>query len=288
MLTIGDSAAAVDGGRCNGSRDGMWGDTTRVKRRRFRDRIVAAGAIALLGSLALVPTATLAGHSVSGGGQAHSKGHHGSSSGDDNDLGHILRVARQHGAAAAPSSTDDADGRTLDCGAPNQAGGDESCHATGSRSETTDAVSPSTPAPGSALSTTGSAGGSTSASKGRAASAAAASSASRPLTGTRVVQSAHGAAPVQGVSLPGASVPISQAPATNPAAGQPPPGGPTAAPATVNPVLGPVPVLVPSIGAISHGAAVLPWNWLIGIGIAAVLLVALIVVTRRHASSGPL
>lgn len=259
-----------------------------MKRRRFRDRIVAAGAIALLASLALVPTATLAGHSVSVSGQAHSKGHHRSSSRDDNDLGHILRIARQHGAAVAPSPTDAGDGRTLDCGAPNQAGGDESCHATGSRSETNEAASSSTPAPSSALSTTGSASGSTSAAKGRAASAAAASSASRPLTGTRVVQSAHGAAPVQGVSLPGASVPISHPPATNPAAGLPPPGEPTAAPATVNPVLGPVPVLVPSIGTISHGAAVLPWNWLIGIGIAAVLLVALIVVTRRRASSGPL
>jgi hypothetical protein len=233
-----------------------------VKRRRFRDRIVAVCAVALLGSVALVPTPTLAGHSADVSGQ-HLTGHHPSSTGDENDLGHTLRLA--HHRAAAPPATGVDDGRTI----------------------SSDRARDSQTVPG------GSVDGSTTsanAAKAKRAGSASTSSTGQPLTGTRVVLSAHGAPPVQGVSLPGSSAPISHPPATHPAGTRQavPPGGSTAAPATGNPVLGPVPVLVPSIGTISRSAAVLPWNWLIGVASGAILLVALIVVTRRRARSGPL
>lgn len=110
--------------------------------------------------------------------------------------------------------------------------------------------------------------------------------------------SVHGGPSPLGVNLPGGSVQGTSAGAR--------PGAPTAAPVIpsgpapqlpgvssgaaqgiVNTVLGPVPVLVTSIGdALSRAGGSLPWNWFLTLALVDGLLIVLIVMRRRRARAG--
>lgn len=60
---------------------------------------------------------------------------------------------------------------------------------------------------------------------------------------------------------------------------------PVAAQAVANTVLGPVPMVVPTLAdALSHAGA-LPWNWFLALGLVDALLMTLIVVRRRRAAA---
>jgi hypothetical protein len=94
-----------------------------------------------------------------------------------------------------------------------------------------------------------------------------------PITGHSSVSSRK-LGLVQGVSVSGG--PSSPAAAATPAVG-------SAAKSLANPVLGPVPVLVPVIGDVARAGAV-PWNWFVALAMVDGLLVSLIVIRRRRAA----
>lgn len=257
-------------------------------RRRFGDRILAACAVALLGSLALVPTQTLAGssHSENSGSthgqQASDHRGDGGGGGDGGDShrnhGHHDDAMSKHESNAVAACDDRGEDHAGSCGGGLSrpvAGGEGAVVATG---------------PGASASAPGRARAATSATSVRvvaAAGSATAASSSNARAATRVASSAGSIALVQGVSLPGVPVHVSRPPAANPARVRPPVAVPSA-PAP-HPVLGPVPVLVPSIGVtVSPATSSLAWEWLVALAIVGVLLGLVMVVRRRRARAGPL
>jgi hypothetical protein len=252
-------------------------------RRRFGDRILAACAVALLGSLALVPTQTLAGSSHSGNsGSTHGQqasDHRGDGDGGDSHRNHGHDKGTRNRESNAVTGCDDGgEDHAGSCGGGRSrpvAGAEGALVATG---------------PGASASAPGRVRAATSATSVRAGTApgsATAPSSSSASVATRVASSAGSIALVQGVSLPGVPVHVSRPPAANPAGVRPPVAVPSA-PAP-HPVLGPVPVLVPSIGVtVSPATSSLAWEWLVALAIVGVLLGLVMVVRRRRARAGPL
>jgi hypothetical protein len=242
-------------------------------RRRFGDRILALCAAALLGSLALVPTQTLAGDSHGGNSesahfqQASDHGDDGGGDGGDGHghHGHHDGGTSNHRPAAVVACDERAQDDAGNCrgGRSRPAAGAEGAPvATRSRAATPATRVPVVAVPGSAT----------------------AVSRSSARVATRAASSAGSSAPVQGVSLPGVPVPVARPPAANP--GLRPPVAAPSAPAP-RPVLGPVPVLVPSIGVtVSPATSSAGWEWLAALAVVGVVLGLVMVVRRRRARAG--
>jgi hypothetical protein len=248
-----------------------------MMRGHLGDRLLSVCAVALLGSLALVPTQTLA-HGSDSGMAASQQGHRHVSQGN---RGHD-RDGNQAGA-----------GRPAACTTASDDHGNNACNSDGSRQGSGAAMSAAKARPGApGLAPGGAAAPSTATGERRpAAGAATASSTSRVPAGTGAVPSAHGVALTQGVNLPGTPVHISRPPASTPGSGRPAAVPPPVSAPPPRPVLGPVPVpvLVPSIGVtVPPAASTLPWAWFIAVAIVGIVLAALFVARRRRAGSGPL
>jgi hypothetical protein len=226
-----------------------------VLSRRLNRRFVAVCAVALLGSAALVPIRTLAGDSGtgnSGSAQLHGQDRGEGDHGHNPDNGRHQDESTGHAAkpVASPRVDTPTPGRGRGGGVSSETGGHPTPEGPANATSTTELAAPA-----------------------------------------RSASSAHGVALVRGVSLPGTPVPVSHPPASNPAGGSPPaqpPSASGAAPPIPNPVLGPVPVLVPSIGAtVTHPGSASPWNWLIAFAIVNAVLIAFIVIRRRRTSGPP-
>ena len=153
----------------------------------------------------------------------------------------------------------------------------------------------STATSGSGSSTTGTSGsGSTS---GTGHTGGGTSGSSTTVTGSP----STGSQPISGMVVVGSSTPSSKpaastaggvqglsthAPASQSGLPQAGTSAPVAAQAIANTVLGPVPMVVPTIAdALSRAGAALPWNWFLALGLVDALLMALIVVRRRRAAT---
>lgn len=180
-------------------------------------------------------------------------------------------------------------GNNINCASPveNPSGGSQ-CDGTWSAPATTTAASFGSPAPGPAPSGSGTGTGST----GTPSSGTIpGSGTAAPRTGgLPVVLSTRGSTAV-GVGLPGAAL---QSPGGSPDA--PPAADPGTRPRPlptdrarlpINSILGPVPILVPTVGeSIVRAGASLPWNWFMVLGAIDLLLIVLILI-RRHRADAP-
>ncbi|MEO8897423.1 MAG: hypothetical protein ABI352_07530 [Candidatus Dormibacter sp.] len=253
---------------------------------RFGDHILPLCAIALLGSLALAPTHTLA----DGSGDDSSQAQHGSAAANSghgdgqHDAGHDdqARLGKPSNRTGIGASNDCAEG---------SGDGGSNCGVHGSLGVGKGLV-PAAAAPGASASAPGGAARAASSPTSRASSPASgpASSTTAVSAATRA-SSARAIAVVQGVNLPGIAVHVSRPPAANPATIRPPLTVPStsAPPAARHPVLGPVPVLVPSIGVtVAPATSALGWGWLVALAIVGILLGVVILVRRRRAGASPL
>jgi hypothetical protein len=243
-----------------------------MMRRHLSDRILSVCAVALLGSLALVPAQTLA-HGSESGMAASPQGHRHDSRGD-----------RGHDRDGSPASNHAGPGRTGACTKASDDRGNDACNEDQLRQGRGAAASAAKARPGAP-------GTATAGERGTPAGVATASSTSRVPAATGAVPTAHGVALTQGVNLPGTPVHISRPPASIPGGGRPAAVPPPVSAPPPRPVLGPVPVpvLVPSIGVTAPPAAsALPWEWLIALAIVGSGLAGFFVARRRRAGSGPL
>jgi hypothetical protein len=235
-----------------------------VRRRRFGDRLLSLCGIALLGSLALVPTATLAGtdHHVTAAATDPNALHNGDDAGAGDDL-HIAHGQHEERSASSQGSSDKA---AQSPAAPPAPGAERAAVGNGARSGSSLPVGAGTPPTASPASPPGQ------------------PSAATPVEPATIQSTVL----VRGVSLPGNAVPVGHPP-TLPVGSRTPatrPGAPATTPPR-NPVLGPVPVLVPSLGeTITHTESSLPWAWFIAFALLDLLLLGLVLVRRRGAGSG--
>jgi hypothetical protein len=252
-----------------------------MMRRHLSDRILSVCAVALLGSLALVPTQTLA-HGSDGSMAASQQGH-----------GHDPRGDRGHDREGSPASNHAGAGRTGACTRASDDRGNNACNGDQSRQGGGAAASGAKGRPGAPATAAGGAvapGTAATGERGTPAGVATASSTSRVPAGTGALPSAHGVALTQGVNLPGTPVHISRPPASAPGGVRPAAVPPAVSAPPPHPVLGPVPVpvLVPSIGVTVPPASALSWAWFIALAIVGIVLAAFFVARRRRAGSRPL
>lgn len=227
-----------------------------MRRRRFSDRLLSLCGVALLGSLALVPTATLAGtdHHVPVVATDPNALHNG----DDAGAGDDLHIAHGPHETRSVSSQRTADKAAQSPAAPPAPRAETAAVGNGARSGSSLPLGAGAP-PGQP-------------------------SAATPVAPATIQSTAL----IRGVNLPGNAVPVGHPP-TLPVGSRTPatlPGAP-ATTAPRNPVLGPVPVLVPSLGeTITHTESSLPWAWFIAFALVDLLLLGLVLVRRHRAGSG--
>lgn len=253
-----------------------------MMRRHLGDRLLSVCAVALLGSLALVPTQTLA-HGSDSATAASQQGPR-----------HVSRGDRGHDRDGSQASNHAGAGRTAACSKASDDRGNNACNGDQSRQGRGAAVSTTKGRPGAPASAAGGAGAPSTAptgERGTSAGGATAGSTSRVPAATGALTAAHGVALTQGVNLPGTPVHISRPPASTPAGAHPAAVPPPVSVPPPRPVLGPVPVpvLVPSIGvAVPPATSGLPWEWFTALAIVAIVLAAFFVARRRRAGSGSL
>jgi hypothetical protein len=260
-----------------------------MKRSRLTDRLLVLCAVALVGSVALMPMRSLASDSrTRSSAPKQLSVHHDRNGAGDDDRGAdaVTRAADAiRPGDERPSPTHQAGSADhLDCSSPRANHGRDACGGTSSAAVQT---APDELQPSSRTRTALQGGGTTEGAASQTGSATT-TSVSQPPAGTGVVPSSHGAPPVQGVTLPGTSVAIGP-PASPPASGRPAPlpNASSAARSIVNALLGPVPVLVPGVAdTLSRAGGVLPWGWFIAFAVVDVLLAVVIIVRRRRSASG--